>query len=131
WYVVIWALALPPYLLPTPRQAADALVREHAVILRNVGYTVAEAVTGLVLATALALVMAAASVAMPAFGRAVLPFAVALRSTPVVAIAPLITLMVGRGFWTGATVATIAAFFPIMVNAVRGFGSMSPQHGEL
>jgi ABC-type nitrate/sulfonate/bicarbonate transport system permease component len=79
----------------------------------------------------LAIGVAGVSVAIPVVGRALLPFAVALRSTPVVAMAPLITLMIGRGFASGAAVVALAAFFPIMINAARGFGSIQPAHGEL
>jgi ABC-type nitrate/sulfonate/bicarbonate transport system permease component len=131
WYLTIWALALPPYLMPTPLDTVDAFLRERGRILQHVSYTLSEAATGLLISAVLAIGVAGLSVAIPPLGRAMLPFAVALRSTPVVAMAPLITLVIGRGFASGVAVVVIASFFPIMINAIRGFSSMLPAHGEL
>lgn len=131
WYFVVWVFAIPPYLMPTPLGTAEALLREHARLVRHLSYTLSEAGVGLLISAVFAIGVAGLSVAVPAVGRALLPFAVALRSTPVVALAPLITLMIGRGFAAGAAVVAIAAFFPIMINASRGFASIQATHGEL
>ncbi|MEQ8968294.1 MAG: ABC transporter permease [Azospirillaceae bacterium] len=124
WQGAVWALAMPPYLMPTPLDAAGALVGQGDKILANALFTLAEAGVGLIVAAALAVVLGGLFVASPAAHRLAFPWAVALRSVPVVAIAPIVTLMVGRGFWAGVTVVVLAAFFPILVNCMRGYVSL-------
>ena len=53
--------------------------------------------------------------------RAVLPIVIGLRTAPVLAIAPILIMVFGRGIGTAIVVVVIVSFFPIMVNAMRGF----------
>ena len=134
--VLLWQLAItlfdvPPYLMPGPLATGRALLRHAALLGANLAFTVGEALVGLVLSTLLAIAVGGIFVASPLTAHAVFPFAIALRSIPVVAVAPIVTLIVGRGFWTGVSVVVLAAFFPILVNALRGFLSVRPAHLEL
>lgn len=121
WQLAIWLLAMPPYLMPRPIEAAEALVRHRSLIFSNTLFTLAEAGLGLVISAFLAVALGGLFVASPVIQRLTFPWAVALRSVPVVAIAPIVTLMVGRGYWAGVVVVVLAAFFPILVNCMRGF----------
>ena len=46
-----------------------------------------------------------------------------MRTAPALAIAPMLIMVFGRGIGVAIAVVVIVSFFPIMVNAMRGFGS--------
>jgi len=48
------------------------------------------------------------------------PYAIFLKTLPIVAIAPIIILWIGEGFWGIVTVAWIVAFLPILTNTTEG-----------
>ncbi len=60
-----------------------------------------------------------------------MPLVIVFRSAPVTAVAPLITLFVGRGLATSVVVVVIVSFFPIMVNMMRGLLSTDVCASEL
>lgn len=124
WQLAIWLFAMPHYLMPRPVAAAEALMQHRKLIFGNTLFTLAEAGLGLVISACLAVALGGLFVASPTAQRLSFPWAVALRSVPVVAIAPIVTLMVGRGYWAGVVVVVLAAFFPILVNCMRGFASV-------
>jgi NitT/TauT family transport system permease protein len=65
--------------------------------------------------------------------RALLPYAITLQVTPIVAIAPLILIWVGLDNAERAVLilATIVAFFPILANTTLGLRSADRQLHEL
>ena len=115
---------MPAYLMPPPDAALGALARNRSLIFGNMLFTLAEAGLGLTISAVLAVAFGGLFVASRTAQRLAFPWAVALRSVPVVAIAPIVTLMVGRGLWAGIVVVVLAAFFPILVNCMRGFASV-------
>jgi NitT/TauT family transport system permease protein len=60
-----------------------------------------------------------------------MPWMVVLKTLPIVAITPLITLVLGFGTPTIITIASMISFFPALVNGVLGLRSVSPQSLEL
>ena len=78
-------------------------------------------------AFAIAIALATVFTASPLAIRAMLPIVIGLRTTPVLAVAPILIMIFGRGLGTSIAVVVIVSFFPIMVNAMRGF-SATPQN---
>ena len=58
--------------------------------------------------------------------RALFPLAILVKVTPIVAIAPLLTIWFGFGLMPKIFIAGLIVFFPIMVNALVGFRSVNP-----
>lgn len=131
WYCMIWLLDLKPYTLPTPAAATAALYENSDELLKSAWLTVRTGLLGIALSTAVALSVAGLFVNSPTAARALMPYAVAVRSVPIVAIAPLITLFLGRGLAAGVVIVLIATFFPIFVNGLRGFSSVRESYLEL
>jgi ABC-type nitrate/sulfonate/bicarbonate transport system permease component len=131
WYGAIWVLALKPYILPSPATTLAVFGTQAALLASDLGLTLRTALVGLAISATLAITLAGLFIAYPALARTLLPFAIAIRSAPVVAVAPLITLLVGRGVAAGIVVVVVASFFAILVNASSGFRSTSPSHLEL
>jgi NitT/TauT family transport system permease protein len=123
WKALVVVLALPPYILPPPEAAWQALLDNGGAIGAASLFTLRNAVAGLATAFFVALALAAIFTLSPAVSRAVLPLVIVLRTAPVVAIAPILIMVFGRGIGVAVTVVVIVSFFPIMVNAMHGFGS--------
>lgn len=56
-----------------------------------------------------------------------MPVAMVLRSVPLVALAPIVILVAGRGFLTVAFISGVVVLFPALVTVVFGLRSVSPQ----
>jgi ABC-type nitrate/sulfonate/bicarbonate transport system permease component len=131
WQGAITIFRIKPYLMPSPASAVAALVEYRRAVAGHLLVTIEEAALGLAISSLTAVTLAALFVTSPVSERALLPFAIALRSTPVVAVAPLITLMAGRGLRTSVLCVTIVSFFPVLVNSLRGFKRTDTRVREL
>ena len=58
--------------------------------------------------------------------RAIFPLAILVKVTPIVAIAPLLTIWFGFGLMPKVFISALIVFFPVMVNALVGFRSVNP-----
>jgi NitT/TauT family transport system permease protein len=59
-----------------------------------------------------------------AFERAVYPLLVALQTVPKIALAPLLVLYLGYGWWPKISLAFLISFFPIVISTVVGLQSL-------
>lgn len=121
WHLAVTGFAIPHFIMPTPEAAWEAFRANRPEIGTALAATLRSALLGLACATAIALTLAAMFVASDTATRAVLPLVIGLRTAPVLAIAPILILIFGRGVGTSIVVVVIVAFFPIMVNAMKGF----------
>ena len=128
WEGAVRLFDVPPYLLPAPTaiiKSADPDLLEHA------GVTFAEALAGFLLASVAGLVGAVAFAYSRTLERGLFPLAVALKTTPLVAIAPLLVLWMGTGWWSKITAAALISFFPVLVNTVKGLKAADAECHEL
>ena len=131
WDLAIRLFAVPEYVIPTPGSVGQALVRERARLLDNAIPTIVESVGGFALGNLVAIAAALAFVHSNALERALYPVAVAVRTLPIVAIAPIFVLLLGNGYAPKIAIAALITFFPTLVNMVEGLESADPQALEL
>ncbi|MBO9707752.1 MAG: ABC transporter permease [Caulobacter sp.] len=133
WEVACRALEVPVYLLPAPSAIGRALVEGWPLLLASAWNTLATALIGLALASALACGLALLVSLHPAVEDAVRPVAVTLQVTPLVAIGPLVTIWAGIEHPGRAVVAlaAVAAFFPIFSGALTGLKAVDPDLSRL
>jgi NitT/TauT family transport system permease protein len=134
--VAAWQL-LPPllgvaeYVLPTPTEIVRAGWDAHSQLLTGLRTTAVGAFGGFVVGNfagfTLAVVVAASSTA----SRVLLPMSLVVRSIPIIALAPFLTLLFGRGHATVITIAALIVFFPTLVNGVLGLQSVEADALEL
>jgi NitT/TauT family transport system permease protein len=122
WEFVVWAAAIPPYLLPSPSLILITLFKDWATLYGSLLVTLritCEALAAAILGgVALAVLFAQSRLVERAF----FPFAVILQVTPIVAIAPLLLVYLSAG--TAVLVcAFLVAFFPILSNTALGLAS--------
>lgn len=91
------------------------------------GATLRDAGIGFVAGMAAAVVLAVAIVLSRVLETAVMPVALILRSVPLIALAPIIILLVGRGHAVVAVMGGIVVLFPALVTIVFGLRSVTPQ----
>jgi NitT/TauT family transport system permease protein len=128
WQAACSVFAIPTYVLPTPLQTAMALGQDWAELAASAWSTLSMSLLALALAAAVALPLALATGLSRWAERAVKPLAVTLQVTPVVAIAPLVTIWAGLDHAARAIVAlaAVVAFFPLYSGAATGLRSADP-----
>jgi ABC-type nitrate/sulfonate/bicarbonate transport system permease component len=131
WQAAISLFSIPAYLMPAPAAAAAA-IDEHA---REIGaaaqFTIACTLAGMAISAALAVFVATLFVAMPALAAALMPLALIVRTIPMIAVAPLIILIFGRGAGASIGIVALLTYFQIMLAAWKGFQSPSVNTLEL
>lgn len=130
WKAAVVVFAVPPFVMPPPEAAAEAFWGNAGSLGAATLFTLRNAAAGLAVAFGVAIGLAAAFVSSPA-ARSILPVVIALRTAPALAIAPILIMVFGRGIGTAIAVVVIVSFFPIMVNAMRGFRSTGANALEL
>jgi NitT/TauT family transport system permease protein len=131
WQTIIVAFALPQYMVPSPWSVAEAFSEHRSMLIGQAALTLGSAALGLLISTIFAILLAVAFVANRLTMQATMPLVVALRSLPVVAIAPVVMLLVGRGIGTSVVVVVIVSFFPMLVNLLRGLFAIDRNAIEL
>jgi NitT/TauT family transport system permease protein len=94
-------------------------------------YTWREAVIGFGLGTLIGIVLATVFVHSRLAERALLPWAIASQTVPIVALAPLIVVAFGTGVVSVVIIATYLTFFPVTIAETRGLRSPDPRALEL
>ena len=105
--------------------------RPLAVFARSCLVTLSEALAGLGLSIVIGVPLAMLLVWSRVLDQALTPLLVVSQTFPKVAIAPLLVIWFGLGFFPKALVSFLVAFFPIVVAGVQGMRSVEPELLEL
>ena len=130
-FLAIWEAAVrltgtPVYIVPAPTDIAAVLAEDVADLLPAAGTTLLQALGGLVLGGALGLSMAAAITFWQQIEQGVMSLALLIKSTPIIAIAPILTVWLGFGPAPKVVVTALLTFFPVLINSLEGFRSVDP-----
>jgi ABC-type nitrate/sulfonate/bicarbonate transport system permease component len=106
------------YLFTVPKAHDNRHVIFHGLLL-----TLGDALAGYIAGTVAAIVVAVLFVLYRPVEQAFMPVAMVLRSVPLVAMTPIITLVFGRHLAGVTIIAGIVVFFPSLVNIVFGLRS--------
>lgn len=123
WELACRALAIPPYLLPSPMRIGASIAQAPGSLLGHAGITLLEAVLGFVIGSALGVALGAAFAEWRLLARSLLPYVVAANTIPVVAIAPILILWFGHGLASKVAVTAFLSFFPLAINTMKGLVS--------
>ncbi len=120
------------FLLPRPSVIAATFMRELAVILPAGLFTLRGAMGGFLIGSGLGVLVALATARWTIVNEGLMPFAIAVNSTPIVALAPIMNQ------WFGITnplarmsIVAIIVFFPVMINMVKGLTQVGANPLEL
>lgn len=129
WWAAVRLFSIPQYLLPSPVLVFTDAAHNYFLLMRQAAVTCAEAFAGFLIANSLAVMFAVFITFIPGMDDIVIPFAIGLKTTPVVAMAPLLLLWFGNGLWPKIAAAALICFFPALVNSIKGLAALLP--GEL
>jgi NitT/TauT family transport system permease protein len=128
WQAIVMAANIPEYLLPAPSAILANVDRSLAVQL---AVTFVEALIGFLIAAVLAFGCAIMFVRFNTLEQGLFPIAIAVKTTPIVAVAPLLVIWLGTGWWSKIVAVILICFFPVLVNAVKGLKAADAEYREL
>lgn len=137
WQVLLIVLDVSPFLAKGPLDVWNWLftVPEAAEnrlgVTENLIITLGDAFLGFVAGLTIAMVLAVIFTLSRGIENALMPIALLLRSVPLIALAPVISLITGRGLTTTVVIGSIVVLFPALVNIAFGLRSSSPQISDV
>jgi NitT/TauT family transport system permease protein len=100
-------------------------------ILESMLTTGRVAITGLIIATVLGLIIAIAMNGARWVESSIFPYAVIIQTLPILALVPIIKIWFGAGLSSRVIACVLIAIFPIITNALFGLQSTDRAHHEL
>jgi len=131
WMFALWALDVTPYIGKGPLEVFDFLyLTEDAASNRELvslalSQTMIDAGIGFGFGLGIATLVSVLFTLSRSVESALMPIAMLLRSVPLIAMAPILILIFGRGEVTVAVMGAIVVLFPALVNIVFGLKSAS------
>jgi len=122
-----WAQVRWPYLLAPLSDIFGLLRDEPRFFLTQAWVTLREALIGLGIGFVVAFVLAILISELPIARRAIMPVAVVLNVTPLVAIAPALVVAFGFGPAPKLILTSLICFFPILINTATGLRTVPKQ----
>ena len=117
-------VGVPTYLAPPPSAVATRLATQPTFFALHGVSTVLAALAGLGVGLGVAIPLAVAMAHSATLERTLLPLAILVKVTPVVAVAPLFVIWFGFGWVPTILVAALFTFFPILISGVVGLRSV-------
>ena len=115
------------YLLPRPSSVLEEFFGDFGRYFREGMQTLAVSIGGLAIGTIGATVLAAAVAHSPLLERALLPIAIMVKVTPVVAVIPILIIWLGYGWEPKVAITALITYFPVLINAISGFRDVDPR----
>ena len=137
WTVLLEVSDVSPLVTRTPADVTDYLFRapdaadHRSSVLSPLRQTLLDAGIGFVAGLGAAVAVSTATYLSRGVEAAMMPAAMVVRTVPLVALAPIITLVFGNGFATVAVMSGIVVFFPALVTISFGLRSVSPQMSDV
>jgi NitT/TauT family transport system permease protein len=128
WQAIVMAAGIPEYLLPAP---SAIFANIDGTLAAQLAVTFVEALIGFLIASVLAFGCAIMFVRYSTLEQGLFPIAIAVKTTPIVAVAPLLVIWLGTGWWSKIVAVILICFFPVLVNAVKGLKAADAEYREL
>jgi NitT/TauT family transport system permease protein len=134
--VIIWEVAasisgLPDFLFPKFSKIILEIFRDFPFLLKNTGLTMAEALIGFIIGNLFGFALAAVFVHSQTTEKGIYPLAIIFKTIPLIALAPFLVIIFGIGVSSKIAIVSIACFFPILVNALRGLKTIDRESSDL
>ncbi len=114
------------FVVPRPSAVVETLFNDFGFFVTEGLRTLGVAVGGLALGTGTALALASLMAHSRWLERALLPIAIGIKVTPIVAVAPLFVIWFGFGWEPKLAIAAMITYFPVLINAIVGLRDVDP-----
>ncbi|HEX4986781.1 MAG TPA: ABC transporter permease [Burkholderiales bacterium] len=126
WQVLVSVNDVPAYIVPSPAKILATLVHDWRPLADSLLATLQVTLAALAAAVVLGVALSVLFVQSRIIEAGLLPYAVILQVTPLVAIAPLIIIWVDDTRTALVICATVASVFPVITNTTIGLRSVDP-----
>ncbi len=123
WDLVVRINDIQPYILPGPLLVGQTLIADWPILSASLGVTLLTALEGFIAAAIGGIALALLFNRSKWLEYSLLPYAIVLQVTPVIAIAPLMLIYLPQEAAVIAC-AWIVAFFPVLANTTLGLNSV-------
>ncbi len=120
WQIAVNAFGIPFFILPSPTEIIVKLYEMPGQLADHALVTLYETLLGFLLAVIVGVSLAALIVHSRFLAESLFPLLVVTQVTPQVAVAPLLVIWFGSGDLPKIIIATLIAFFPIVINTATG-----------
>ncbi len=131
WEVLFHALNIKWYLLPPPSMILGSIFSNFSSLMGSLSVTIKVTLTALAASVFISLCMAIIFYFSRIVERTMMPITVVLQVTPIIAIAPLISIWVDSSEMATLICAFLVAFFPLLTNTIAGLKSTEKNHLDL
>ena len=130
WELAVIVFKIPRYILPSLSSVIRQFIKNFELIWQYTLVTGLEAFIGFTIAIIVGVPLAMLTGFSKILRQTFYPFAVALEMVPKIAFAPLFVVWFGFGFLPKMIIVFLVCFFPILLNGILGFTSLSPEMGH-
>ncbi len=133
WQAIVVVGGYPVFILPPPGTVGARLVSAWAdgTIEPHAAQTLLEVALGFVVGAGLALVAGYLLARSPIAERFLSPYLVAAQATPILALAPLLSLWFGNGLLSKVVICALIVFFPVAVSTMVGIRTVDARLLEM
>jgi len=132
WELIVRAFNIQQFLIPKPTSILEAFVDQQSILFNKVFNTLRGALGGFALGSLSGIVMALITARWVMLSQAMLPFAIAANSVPIIAFSPILFNWFGPSNpFSWMAIVAVIVFFPVMINVVRGLTQVDPRALEL
>jgi NitT/TauT family transport system permease protein len=126
WQIFTVVVNVPHFLIPSPLSIIKELWAWRAELPKHILITIYETLTGFTLAILFGVPLAMVIVLSRFLRQTIYPFIIIVQSTPKIAIAPLLFILLGFGTLPKVVLSFTMCVFPIIINTAAGFNSVQP-----
>ena len=131
WEGLVRALSVPSYVLPAPTRMFAALWTDRATLASHACVTVLEALGGMGISLACAVVLGILMDANEGIKAAIYTILVVTQTVPMIVLSPILILYLGFGLAPKILTVVLMCFFPIVVSFADGMGQIDPAYANL
>lgn len=126
---LLWQLIafINPYIVPSLDAVVMSLASDPGMYFSNFLVTLQEVLIGATVGILAGFMLAVVMCEFRVVERAVMPLAIVLMVTPIVAIAPALVVAFGFGMAPKYIVTALVVFFPMLVNSLAGLRAVDPR----
>ncbi|HBY94602.1 MAG: ABC transporter permease [Ardenticatenaceae bacterium] len=132
WELAVRVFNIQQFILPKPTTILAAFQARSGELVHIGLFTLREALGGFIIGCSLGILVALATSRWTTAREALMPFAIAANSVPIIAFAPVMNNWFGiTNPFSKMMIVAIIVFFPMMINTVRGLTLVDPAALEL
>jgi len=120
WEFSVEYIGIPKYLIPRPSEVILNIFLNFEYFLLNSFYTLFESIIGFIVGSVFGILLAILMFYNRNLERILLPLAVLIKVTPIIAYAPLLVVWFGFGALPKIIISAVIVFFPVLINAING-----------